>query len=313
MSPQLSGKVLGMKLTSHLTALCGAALAITSASQAFAAADPVGVWIDDTGRGAVEIKSCGPNLCGYVVAVKNADDTKGCGKQIIGDAKPVGNGRWDQGWIYSPERRKNYDVELKPLTNGTLRVVGYAGTKLFSRTMIWTAAPADLKRCDAQQAATPPAVVTPPVAAVKPAVTASKQATETPAATASPATSATASTTPAAAAPAPAVVAKVPAAAADADKQASGKTAAAPAPEVAAQAPPAASAPTDAPANEPTDQANAEPGNNDGGEAPGVRSADEGFKIGDLDLDKVLTRSPSGKCKLDLPWVKVQFDCGQDD
>jgi uncharacterized protein (DUF2147 family) len=250
-----------MKQRSHVAAACGALLVLTSASHAFADVDPVGIWIDDTGRGAVEIKPCGQSLCGFVVAVKNAGDTKGCGKQIIGDAKPVGGGRWDQGWIYSPERRKNYDVELKPLTDGTLRVVGYAGTKLFSRTMIWTAAPADLKRCDAQQAAMPPA------ADVKPALD-------------------TQSSGPA---PTPVTAAQKPI--------------------VDAQAQPAGDR-TKADTNTP--QAHAEPNNDGTAEAPGARGAGDTFKIGDLDIEQVLTRSPSGKCKLDLPWVKVQFDCRQD-
>ena len=34
--------------------------------------------------------------------------------------------------------------------------------------------------------------------------------------------------------------------------------------------------------------------------------------LGDIDLDKVLTRTKSGRCKLDLPFVKVQFDCNRD-
>src|SRR5262249_18063929 len=48
--------------------------------------DPYGIWIDDKGRGGVEIKNCGANLCGHVVWAKDeADNGKGCGKQIIGD------------------------------------------------------------------------------------------------------------------------------------------------------------------------------------------------------------------------------------
>lgn len=31
----------------------------------------------------------------------------------------------------------------------SLKVVGYAGTKMLSETMVWTRAPADLKRCGA--------------------------------------------------------------------------------------------------------------------------------------------------------------------
>jgi hypothetical protein len=117
------------------------------AASAAQAADPTGIWIDDKGRGGVEIKDCGGKLCGHVVWTKDTNDSKGCGKQIIGDASPVSDGVWDNGWIYSPEKKRKYDVELKPLADGTLRVKGYAGTKLFSKTMIWTKAPADIVRC----------------------------------------------------------------------------------------------------------------------------------------------------------------------
>jgi uncharacterized protein (DUF2147 family) len=120
-------------------------------STAHAAGDPTGVWINDTGRGAIEIKSCGASLCGHVVWVKDTNDTKGCGRQIIGNAAKVNSNTWDNGWIYSPEKKQKYDVELKPLSNGTLQVTGYAGTKLFSKTMIWKRAPSSLVRCGAQE------------------------------------------------------------------------------------------------------------------------------------------------------------------
>ncbi len=123
--------------------------------------------MNDTGRGAIEIKPCGAGMCGHVVWVKDTADANGCGRKIIGDVMPSGDGLWDNGWIYSPEKKKKYDVELKPLDNGTLRVKGYAGTKFFSKTMIWTKAPADLVRCGETQAAAP---------AAKPAETAEKSA-----------------------------------------------------------------------------------------------------------------------------------------
>jgi uncharacterized protein (DUF2147 family) len=140
------------------------------ASGALAAGSPDGVWLNDTGRGAIEIKPCGTGYCGHVVWLRDTSDVKGCGRQIIGDARQVGEGLYDGGWIYSPEKKRRYDVELKPLADGTLRVKGYAGTKMFSRTMIWKPAPVDLTRCgapaiDAQKQPEPaPAVaaVTPP-------------------------------------------------------------------------------------------------------------------------------------------------------
>ena len=119
---------------------------------ASAASDATGVWLNDTGRGAIEIKECGGALCGHVVWVKDGSDAKGCGRQIIGDAQPVKSGVWDKGWIYSPEKKKRYDVELKAMDGDKLRVTGYAGSKFFSKTMIWKRAPADLERCGTETA-----------------------------------------------------------------------------------------------------------------------------------------------------------------
>jgi uncharacterized protein (DUF2147 family) len=145
---------------------CGLAAiaAIASVSTSAVAAEATGIWVSDNGRGAIEIKHCGGKLCGHLVWVKDpADTSRGCRKQIIGDVAPAGDGRWDGGWVYSPERKRRYDVELKALADGTLRVVGYAGTKLFSKTMIWTKAPADLQRCDVEAVAVTPATEAPKV------------------------------------------------------------------------------------------------------------------------------------------------------
>jgi hypothetical protein len=117
-----------MRIASILmSALLGAGL-IVGPAWATAADDPHGVWIDDKGRGGVEIKDCGANLCGHIVWAKDEADN---------------------GWIYDPDSGKRYDVELKVLDEKRLRVKGYAGAKFFSRSMIWTRAPDDLKRCDA--------------------------------------------------------------------------------------------------------------------------------------------------------------------
>lgn len=144
----------GMKLIASAFA---AALVPASVNGAAAASDPVGIWLNDTGRGAVEIKMCGNALCGHVVWVKDASDTKGCGKQILSNVTSVGGGRWDNGWIYSPERGRRYNVEVTPLANGTLRVTGYAGMRFMSKTMIWKRAPDNLERCGTTEAKAVPA------------------------------------------------------------------------------------------------------------------------------------------------------------
>lgn len=133
----------------HMVAcLIGSCMGV-SATQA--GSDVLGIWIDHTGRGGVEVKECGSNLCGHLVWLKEGTDKRGCGLQIIGNARSVGKDLWDGGWILDPEDNKKYSVELKLLGSDRLRVVGYMGSKLFSETMTWKRAPSDLKRCDADQ------------------------------------------------------------------------------------------------------------------------------------------------------------------
>jgi uncharacterized protein (DUF2147 family) len=128
-----------------------------SCSTAFAASGPLGVWYDHTGRGAVEITDCNGKLCGRLVWLKEASHKDGCGLQIFGDVKPVANGKWDNGWIIDPEKdlKTKYDVEITLQGDNKLKVLGYAGTKFLSQTMIWTKAPADLKRCTETAARAP--------------------------------------------------------------------------------------------------------------------------------------------------------------
>jgi uncharacterized protein (DUF2147 family) len=124
-------------------------LGVLNAASALAASEPTGIWIDHTGRGAVEISNCGGKLCGRVVWLQSASNKSACGMQIIGNARPVAGGKWDGGWIYDPDESRRYSVEITPLGSGKLKVMGYAGTKMLSETMIWRRASGDLKRCSA--------------------------------------------------------------------------------------------------------------------------------------------------------------------
>jgi uncharacterized protein (DUF2147 family) len=131
-------------------ALQAAALAAVLISTGAARAEeaPFGVWMDHTGRGAVRISDCDGRLCGHVAWVKDAKDAEGCGEQIIGDVKPIGGNTWDNGWIWDPDRGEKFDVEIKPVSQNKLRVMGYAGIKWLSETMTWQRAASDLQTCD---------------------------------------------------------------------------------------------------------------------------------------------------------------------
>ena len=129
--------------------------------------DVGGVWIDDTGKGAIEIAACGPDrLCGRIVWLKQPLDKAGkpmtdgynptanlrqrpiCGLQVIGDLKRIAGTTWDAGWIYDPKQGKAFDLEVKLRGPDRLQVTGYLGVKFLSETFVWTRAPDSLTRCE---------------------------------------------------------------------------------------------------------------------------------------------------------------------
>lgn len=127
---------------------------------------PFGVWFDDTGRGAVEIRNCGDGLCGHIVWLQEAVNAKGqpitdgynpdagkrtrpvCGIQVIGDARLQNDGTWDNGWIYDPKTGKQYDVAIAVERPDRLKITGYKGVKFLSKSFAWTRAPGNIGRCD---------------------------------------------------------------------------------------------------------------------------------------------------------------------
>jgi uncharacterized protein (DUF2147 family) len=150
-----------------------------------AAADPkeVGIWYDDSGKGAVKIEICTPTtLCGKIYWLKEpmADDGKPridrynpepskrnrpiCGLPIMGDLEKISDGGFDNGWVYDPKEGKSYSVALDLVSPDILKVTGYKGMRFLGKSFIWKRAPADLPSCDTQ-AALPP--VPAPVPAVR--------------------------------------------------------------------------------------------------------------------------------------------------
>lgn len=138
-------------LNTRALSLAVAAGASLWSASANAASDATGLWFDHNGRGAVEIAPCGSGngLCGYVVHVTDAKNTKRCGMQILGNVTESGG-----GWIYSPDRGKKYSVELTRLSDDKLQVIGNAGS-FFSKTYTWKRAPDDVARCGETTAKAP--------------------------------------------------------------------------------------------------------------------------------------------------------------
>lgn len=126
-----------------------------SAAPQIAPPGPTGLWIDHTGRGAVEIISCADALCGRIIWLQQPNDKAGqllrdeknedrakrsqpiCGLQIIGGLKLQSDGSWDNGWIYDPEQGERFDVEIRLRSPDQLQVKGYKGLKFLSETYQW--------------------------------------------------------------------------------------------------------------------------------------------------------------------------------
>jgi uncharacterized protein (DUF2147 family) len=131
--------------------------------------DVVGVWLDHTKRGAIEIIPCGARLCGYVYWVKEPVSRSGkpvldtnnpdparrgkpmCGTQILVNLTQKERARlghvWGAGSIYNPEEGQSFDAEVKLISPNELSVLGYLGVKFMGEQFTWTRAPADLARC----------------------------------------------------------------------------------------------------------------------------------------------------------------------
>lgn len=181
-----------------------AGLLLGLSAGAAGAAPPMemGVWINHTGKGAVEIRPCGATgaaanrLCGFIVWLKEPNNRKGepltdgynpdpskrgrtiCGLAVLGSLQRVSSG-WDNGWVYDPEKGAQFDAAI---VAGRERLVltGYKGVKFFSKSFSWRRAPADLPRCDQPReakvtptdikVATPQFKVPRPVPAVRPTI-----------------------------------------------------------------------------------------------------------------------------------------------
>ena len=149
----------------RLAAIAGCLLLASSTAAICAGPPEVGLWYDDTGRGAVELAPCGDKICGHIVWLEDNRGTDGkplhdrynpeprmrarpiCGIQVIGNLSPLGDGIWGTGWIYDPKVGKSYDVEINLAKRDVLHVYGYAGLKLLGKSLYWKRAPMDLPRC----------------------------------------------------------------------------------------------------------------------------------------------------------------------
>ena len=112
----------------HLIAMTAAVLLAAGA----ALADPVeGLWKtkpDDNGRtGHILIAPCGDRFCGTLIKAFDADGAEyaspDIGKRIVWDMVAEGDGVYDSGKVWSPDRDKTYSSKMQ-LTGDSLAISG---------------------------------------------------------------------------------------------------------------------------------------------------------------------------------------------
>lgn len=120
-----------------------AALALVAGA---AAADPVeGMWKtkpDDNGNyGHVEIAPCGTAFCGVLVKAFDGAgkelDSPNVGKQIVWDMSAEGEGAYDGGKVWAPDRDKTYRSKMQ-LSGDSLAVSGCVLGGVICRASDWT-------------------------------------------------------------------------------------------------------------------------------------------------------------------------------
>ncbi|MEQ1652620.1 MAG: DUF2147 domain-containing protein, partial [Hyphomicrobium sp.] len=179
--------VVQLKSRARPFAHAGAALLMSAAFTASAAGPlpkEAGVWIDDTGKGAVKIEPCGAKLCGRIFWLKDLVNAKGevlidrynpdqsqrsrtiCGLPVLGQLAPMPEGGYDGGWVYDPKVGSSYSVAIALNGPDQLSVTGYKGVKFLGKTFTWTRAKTELPNCAAAAVETKAEPKSAPAAAV---------------------------------------------------------------------------------------------------------------------------------------------------
>ena len=133
-----------------------AAAALLMLGSSALAADPLGVWLTQTGTSRIRVADCGGALCGTIIWLKepndpdtgkpktdknNSDAAKRSrpliGVQIVLGMKPAGAGKWT-GQVYNAEDGKTYSGNLTFSGGDSLQLQGCALGGLMCKGQTWT-------------------------------------------------------------------------------------------------------------------------------------------------------------------------------
>ncbi|MGD0191409.1 MAG: DUF2147 domain-containing protein [Rhizomicrobium sp.] len=135
---------------------CGAAAAISPASAGagdLRLASPIGRWLFQNNRFAIDIGPCGGRLCGKISWLKAPRDAAGLprvdaanadaglrarpvlGLTVLTGLRQTDDHTWEDGDIYNPEDGNHYNATMSVNEDGTLSVRAYAGMPFIGKTL----------------------------------------------------------------------------------------------------------------------------------------------------------------------------------
>ncbi len=120
------------------------------------AAEPTGDWLTEGAKATVRVASCGPALCGTIVALKEPKDENGraktdknnadaskrnrpmIGVQIVLGMKPSGTANKWTGQVYNAEDGKTYSGALTLQDANTIKLEGCILGGMICKASTWT-------------------------------------------------------------------------------------------------------------------------------------------------------------------------------
>jgi len=144
-----------------LVAVIGA-LAGAPEAAAGGGASPVGLWLTDARKAAVEVFPCGDAVCGRIAWIDESHPPEGargapmdrhnpdarlrrqplCGLEILRGFRLQEDGVWGGGSIYNPEDGRDWRAEMTVDGPDRLRLRGYLLIPMLGETRVWTRLPA---------------------------------------------------------------------------------------------------------------------------------------------------------------------------
>ena len=116
--------------------------------------EPEGLWRTEDNVSIVEIRKCGPSLCGYLVSFPPVPgeaslNAQLCNLQILGGFSKGRDGRWVDGWIAALEEDAVYQATLRAALPDRLEVRAYVENERDGETVIWSRHSGTVARCNA--------------------------------------------------------------------------------------------------------------------------------------------------------------------